>query len=187
VSLDEDFSEYGFESLRPAIDEFGVPSNILGPHPEEFFSLLGRIVALAAALESNVRAFCECLGGLSQGALANASVKRVIAHGRKNFERLAAPDARTAAQDFLSRAEASILKRHIYVHSLWPAQGGGRLFGWKQPRRKNATGTDTISTTLTEMREDVLRFVELCEVPYWHRILSLVSGGYHLLEDAGDA
>ncbi len=67
MSLDEDFSDYGFESLRPAIDEFGVPSNILGPHPEEFFSLLGRIVALAAALESNVRAFCEYLGGRSAG------------------------------------------------------------------------------------------------------------------------
>lgn len=180
MSLDNQFSDLGFESLRPAIDEFGVPSNILGPHPEEFFSLLGRIVALAAALESNVRTFCEYLAGHPQGALANDSFKSVIASARKDLDRLGARDARTAGLDFLTRAEKAILKRHIYVHSLWPAQGGGRLFGWKQPRKKNATATDTISMTLAEMREDVLRCVRLCEVPYWHRILSLVSGGDHL-------
>lgn len=184
MSLDDDVSGYGFESLRPAIDEFGVPSNILGPHPEEFFSLLGRIVALAAALESNVRTLCEYLAGLPQGALANDSFKSVITNARKNLDRLPGPDARTAAEDFLSGAEEAILKRHIYVHSLWPAQGGGRLFGWKQPRNKNATATDTISMTLTEMGEDVMRFVRLCEVPYWHRILGLVSGGEHLRSGA---
>lgn len=161
------------------MDEFDVPSNILGPHPEEFFSLLGRIVALAAALESNVRTFCEYLAGLPQGALANDSFKSVITRARKNLDQLVASDARSAAEEFLREAEEAILKRHIYVHSLWPAQRGGRLFGWKQPRKKNATATDTISMTLAEMREDVLRFVALCEVPYWHRILGLVSGGEH--------
>lgn len=180
MSLDDDSGDYGFESLRPAIDEFGVPSNILGPHPEEFFSLMGRIVTLAAALENNVRTFCEYLAGVPQGSLANDAFKSVITNARNDLDRLTAADARTAAEDFLRRAEEAILKRHIYVHSLWPAQGGDRLFGWKLPRKKNVTATDTISTTLTEMREDVLRFVGLCEVPYWHRMLARVSGGEHL-------
>ena len=38
-----------FDHVTP--DEFGVPSNIMGRHNEEFFSMLGRIVALAAILE----------------------------------------------------------------------------------------------------------------------------------------
>lgn len=184
MNVDEDFGA-GLESLRPTVDAFGVPSNIHGPHPEEFFSMLGRIVALSATLESNVRTFSEHLAGLPQDALASTNFKDLVKDARGDLERLIAPDDRDLADDFLSRAEAAVLKRHVYAHSMWPAQGGGRLFGWKPNRKTSASATDMISTTLAEMREDVLRFVALCEVPYWHRILSLVSGGEHLRRGGG--
>ena len=32
-------------------DDYGVPSNLMGTHHEDFFALLGRIVALSASLE----------------------------------------------------------------------------------------------------------------------------------------
>ena len=186
--IDDDGCGYdGFESLMPTVDEFGVPSNILGPHPEEFFQMLGRIVALAAALESNLRVFCEYLAGLPQGALASSSFKDVIRTGLRQLDRLADHDDRSLAKDFLTRGEACVLKRHVYAHSLWPAQPGGQMYGWKRSRKKTAAAVDETGDdqTLDQMRADLAEFVALCEVPYWHRVLSLVSGGHHLYPETG--
>src|ERR1019366_53974 len=47
-------------------DRFGVPSNIMGRHNEEFFAMLGRIVALAAILEYKILVFYQYLVGRRQ-------------------------------------------------------------------------------------------------------------------------
>lgn len=179
---DDDFDYQGFESWVPTVDEFGMPSNILGPHPEEFFQMLGRIVALSSVLESNLRAFCEYLEGVPQGALVGTRFKELIKDGRSALTRIAAPDDRALADDFLTRGEAAVLRRHIYAHSLWPAQGDGRLFGWKYARNKKGSPIDETKPdhTLGNMREELAEFVDLCDVPYWHRMLSLVADSFHL-------
>lgn len=47
-------------------DDFGAPLNIMGRHPEDFFSILGRIVALAAILENKILVFYRYLVGRRQ-------------------------------------------------------------------------------------------------------------------------
>jgi hypothetical protein len=60
-------------------DAFGVPSNIMGRHDEDFFSILGRIVALAATLEYKILVFREYLVGRRQDVFTKLTVAKLIA------------------------------------------------------------------------------------------------------------
>ena len=53
--------EEDFLIEQMTVDDFGVPSNIMGLHPEKFFSMLGRIVSLAATLENKTLGFYQDL------------------------------------------------------------------------------------------------------------------------------
>jgi hypothetical protein len=161
-------------------DGFGVPSNIMGRHDEEFFSMLGRIVALAATLEYKILVFFQYLVGGRQDVFAELTVAKLIAGAQEELHRLKAPEDRQLAEQFLLEAKAVTTKRNAYVHSLWPAQSGGRTFGWRVPPNKNATEPIITEGTLDEMRDDLGRLVALLEVNYLNRVLGLVSGGQHL-------
>ena len=181
----DDAADYdGLRALIPTVDGFGVPSDILGPHPEEFFQMLGRIVALSAALERNVRLVCDRLASATEGAFSADSFGQAVKTGRKNLARFLEDSDRALAADFLARSESAILKRHAYAHSLWPAQAGGEMYGWKLSRKATSAGVDEISQTLDDMRADLAALVALCEVPYWHRLLGAVSSEHHLQPQA---
>ena len=169
-----------FAVLRTTIDSFGVPSNLTGNHPEEFFSLLGRIVALSALLENRVLVFYQYLVGRRKDQHAELGVGKLITNALSELHRLTDPADRQIAAEFLAEAKAITAKRNDYVHNLWPAQGDGRLFGWRVPQKKNAQEARTTTSTLDEMRDDLRRVVALLEVRYINRVLGLVSGGDHL-------
>jgi hypothetical protein len=161
-------------------DQFGVPSNIMGRHDEEFFSMLGRIVALAAILEYKVLVFYQYLVGRRQDVFTELTVSKLIAAAQAELHRLNAPEDHQLAQEFLLEARAVTHKRNSYVHNLWPAQSGRRMFGWRMPPKKNATEPIITEGTLDEMRDDLERLVALLEVNRLNRILGVVSGGQHL-------
>jgi hypothetical protein len=171
----EDVDSGGLEALMVTVDDFGVPSNTLGSHPEPFFQVLGRTVALAVGLESNVRSFSERLADVATGSFTGCSFGQVVKVARKNMDRLASDD-RKLAGDFQSRAEASILKRHTNAHSLWPARTDGAMYGWKLSRKNVSSRADETSQSLDRMQDDLTELVALCKVPYRHRLFNLVSG-----------
>jgi hypothetical protein len=164
---------------RNSPDLFGVPLNIMGRHPEDFFSILGRIVALAAVLENKILVFYQYLVGRRQDEYTELSVGQLITNALRELHRLPPADGDRAKQ-WLLEAEAIVAKRNAYVHNMWPAQGDGRLFGWRVPKKRNATEAITSEGTLEEMRVDLNRLVALLQVNRLHRILGLVSGGDHL-------
>ena len=84
------------------------------------------------------------------------------------------------AKEWLLEAKEITTKRNDYVHNMWPAQGDGRLFGWRVPKKKNAPVSITTEGTLEEMREDLGRVVTLLRVNRLNQILGLVPGGRHL-------
>jgi hypothetical protein len=161
-------------------DAFGVPSNIMGRHDEDFFSMLGRIVALAATLEYKILVFFQYLVGRRQDVFTELTVAKLIAGAQEELHRLKAPEDRQVAEQFLLEAKAVTKKRNAYVHSLWPAQSGGRTFGWRMPPKKNAKEPIITEGTLDEMRDDLGRLVALLEVNNLNGVLGLVSGGEHL-------
>jgi hypothetical protein len=158
------------------VDEYGVPSNLMGPHHEDFFALLGRIVALSASLENHVLVIYQSLVGAAQNDHTNVPAGKLLERCRKELHRLGGrPSDCELLEMFLSKAEAIIERRNHYVHNLWPAQPGGRLFGWRPPRAKGAQEAITIEATLSEMRSDLASLVDLLNVRYWHQLLSVVS------------
>jgi hypothetical protein len=116
--------------------------------------------------------------GRDQTAYTDWPVSKLIRQARKELKRLPAADA-DLAREWLKEADAIRKARNDYVHSLWPAQGGGQLFGW---RVSNGSGEASITTEkkMEDMRSDLDRLVELLRVLRLHRIQGLVSGGRHL-------
>ena len=163
---------------RGATDDFGVPLNILGRHPEEFFSIMGRIVTLSATMQHQVLIFYQHLVGRDQSLYTDWPVSKLIRQARKELKRLPAPGADLARQ-WLREADEIRDARNNYVHNLWPAQGDGRLFGWRVSGR-GAKASITTQKTMDDMRADLDRLIELLKVPRLHRIQALVSSGRHL-------
>jgi hypothetical protein len=158
------------------VDDYGVPSNLMGTHHKDFFALLGRIVALSASLENHVLVIYQSLVGAAQNEHTNVPVGQLLERCRKELHRLEGrPTDRQLVEIFLSKAEAIIERRNHYVHNLWPAQPGGRLFGWRPPREKGAQEAITVEATLPEMHNDLASLVDLLDVRHWHRLLSVAS------------
>jgi hypothetical protein len=166
-------------------DAFGVPSNVIGVHPEKFFSLLGRIVALSALLENRVLVFYQYLVGGQPDRYTDLGVGKLICRALKEIAVLGPAD-RKFAEEFLEEAKVITEKRNHYVHNLWSPQGGGSLFGWRTPRKKNAPAALTMATSLDEMRADLRRLVDLLNVKRLNSLLGLVAGGSHLRNDADE-
>lgn len=176
---EDELSEEGFLVRMNDTDAFGVPLNIMGAHPEAFFSILGRIIALAATLEYQVLVFYQHLTGRRQDLYTDWSVSKLIREGLTKLDRLP-PDDATLARQWLEEAKAATEKRNDYAHNMWPAQGDGELFGWRMPHKKNAQASIMTEGTMEEMRADLDRLIDLLRVPRLHRIQGLVSGGQHL-------
>jgi len=87
-------------------DAFGVPRNLMGVHPEEFFSLLGRIVALSALLENRVLVFYQHLVGAEPGQYTHLGVGKLIDCAKKKIAVLDPAD-RKLAEEFLREAKNS--------------------------------------------------------------------------------
>jgi hypothetical protein len=155
MTVEDDYTDGDFVVLRTTVDSFGVPSNLTGNHPEEFFSLLGRIVALSALLENRVLVLYQYLVGRRQDQHTELGVGRLITNALSEIRRLTDPADRQLAAEFLTEARAITTRRHNYVHNLWPAQTDGRLFGWRVRRKRNAREALTTVSTLEEMRDDL--------------------------------
>jgi hypothetical protein len=87
-------------------DAYGVPLNIMGRHPEEFFSVLGRIVSLAATLENKILSFYQYLVGRSQTEHSELSVSLHIDKSLKELQRL-------KEQERLPRGEVELAERWL--------------------------------------------------------------------------
>jgi hypothetical protein len=173
---DDALVENDFMIHAVIVDDYGVPSNLMGTHHKDFFALLGRIVALSASLENHVLVIYQSLVGAAQNECTNVPVGKLLERCRKELHRLEGrPSDRQLVEIFLSKAEAIIERRNHYVHNLWPAQPGGRLFGWRPPREKGAQEAITVEATLPEMHNDLASLVDLLDVRYCHWLLSVVS------------
>jgi len=183
-NLGDELDAEDFFSGMGGTDAYGVPFNIMGRPPEEFFSMLGRIVSLAAILENKILSFYQYLVGRSQTAHTELSVSQHIAkslqelHRLKQLERLAQGEVELAEQ-WLLEAKAITRRRNDYVHSLWPAQGGGTLFG-RRVLQRNGGVVESVELTQDDMRNDLNRLTALLEINRLHRFLGLVSGGQPL-------
>src|SRR5271155_4604119 len=94
-----------------APDDFGVPLNITGHHSEEFYSMLGRIVSLAAILENKTLGFYQDLVGGTQDDYIELSISALIKNSLEDLHRLPDADAQFARQ-WLTEARAISNRRN---------------------------------------------------------------------------
>lgn len=140
--------------------------------------MLGRIVSLAATLENKTLGFYQDLVGGTQDDFIELRISALIENSLGELGRLPDADAQFARQ-WLTEARAISTRRNDYVHSLWPAQGNGKLFGWRKRRTKDGT-TKIVRITMDDMHADLQRLVGLLESGRLLRFQALVSGRRHL-------
>jgi hypothetical protein len=144
------------------VDKLGLPVSILGNHPDEFYGVIGRIVCVCAVLEEKVTTLRHTLANAQQGKFTHEPVGAQIAAAR----RLTRDLPHGTEQDviaFLDEAEVAFRHRNALVHSSFPAQPDGRIWGHRATRDKAVTdGTaDTVETTLEELRMFLRKLAEL--------------------------
>lgn len=146
-------------------DEYGLPVGLLGPHADEFYSAIGRVVCVCAVLEEKVTALRHTLARPAQGRFAHEPVSAQIKAARALSNRLPEPGPERINW-FCDKAEAALHHRNELVHSSFPAQPDGRLWGHRPARSKALTdgSADTVETTIGELRAYIGELASLVEV-----------------------
>ena len=140
--------------------------------------MMGRIVMLSATLENRLLSIYQALVVAAQSEHTNVPVGKLIKRCGDELHRLdSRPEHRLLLETFLADAKAIIERRNHYVHNLWPAQAGDKLWGWRPSRDKNVLEAVTVETTLGEMRADLEALVALLEVNRVNGLISIVSSG----------
>lgn len=153
------------------VDQFGVPQNVFGPLPDEFWGGLGRVIGLTALLEDQMRTLLEALALTPSGTHRKKGPTELVEALREELR--AVEDSDWAAfSTYLEAAASKFEYRNHLAHNLWSAQPGGEAFG----HRVNRRGTEGLSTTtsLEELRDKADGLVELVE-PEWRRWFALAG------------
>jgi hypothetical protein len=134
-------------------DEFNLSRDILGTHPDEFYGAVGRIVCVCAVLEDKVMALRHSLTRVAQGTFTHEPISNQIKASRRLAADLPEP-GRGIISSYLTRIADAVSERNELVHSSFPAQSSGQIFGYRMTRDKSVTdGTvDTVGTTLGELK-----------------------------------
>lgn len=173
MTVEEGADYDGLGALVPTADDFGVPSRLLGQQSADFFQLLGRIVALSALLEELVRQMAAELQVAEATSGRPAAVSRLIDRCRDAIAKFGA--APPSVGQWIEDAGAATLRRNEYVHSLWPAQGGDLLFGWRPALDSGGHGAVTVRKDLDEMKRDLAEIIRLVDQDRFLNMSSWVS------------
>jgi hypothetical protein len=161
--------------LQSGTDAFGIPNGLMGIHDEEFFQILGRIVALSALVEMRVVTLYEILTPLPERRKRVRGTGDLLERCKQELGRFPEADAEFI-QAFLDAASESLNTRHGYAHSLWPAQGGEEQFAWRPDVRKDLSQTITFTKAAAEMRADLDAVVGLLDSARWNRVIRVAQG-----------
>ncbi len=147
----------------PVTDRFGVPDHLLGPHTDEFYACVGRVVALSALLEDRLRVLVQRQVGVTDAPanLGTMQVSVLIRMGTAHMVEFIDDPTRSLAEEFFVRVLWAMDERNDIVHNLWPAHDDGPHLGWRSAR--DESGDIVISRSPSDLRELVLHFVQLLD------------------------
>lgn len=147
-------------------DRFGVPGKVFGAHDEDFFSALGRVAALSALVEHQALGTFQTMTNALQSEHSQLPAGQLIEKACKALLPINDDQDKQTLQRYFKDVSAALRERNDYIHNLWPAQPGDRLFGWRHSRVKNAPADkqyESLETTMDELRDFILRLVELIQ------------------------
>jgi hypothetical protein len=146
------------------VDEYGLPAGILGRHPDEFYGAIGRIVCVCAVLEDKTITLRHTLAGAQQGQHTHQPVSKQIDVARSLSHALPERAAQKVTA-YLDQVDYAFRRRNELVHSSFPVQPDGRLWGHRPIRDKNVTdgSADTVVTSFGELREFICELAQLVQ------------------------
>lgn len=146
------------------VDSFGLPAGVLGRHPEQFFAAIGRVVCVSAVLEEKITVLRHTLAGAPQGRFTQEPMSKQIHAATSLAGALPDPDAERVRM-FLRESEHAFIRRNGLVHSSFPAQPDGSLWGHRPTRDKSVTDgrSDTVETSIEELTEFIAELAELVQ------------------------
>ncbi|GAA3734805.1 hypothetical protein GCM10022239_08670 [Leifsonia bigeumensis] len=164
-----------------SLPDFQIPEGIFGYVPPRLPTLIGKVVMLAALLETKIEGLTSSVDNATQDV-----------HGGRGFavnstaikKRLSSYEANPAEQAFsaevrvlLAEIEDVLEDRNFIVHGVWPKSSDFAWWGWK-PRRKSKTSSrlDWIEGRTLTPEE----FIETCET-----LVSLLDRTQRAIEMAG--
>jgi hypothetical protein len=156
------------------IDKYSLPSGILGDHPDDFYAAVGRVVCVCAVLEDKITTLRHTLARVEQGRFAHQPVSEQIRVARTLARRLPNSAAETV-DTFLNRVDTVITTRNAVVHSSFPAQPSGRLWGHRPARDRSVTDgrADTFETSIEDLKHLIGELAELVQT--FNAVLALCS------------
>lgn len=140
-------------------DRFGVPDQMFGDVPEDFYGLIGRIALVATLLEDRVLGLLWALDKDPQATHAGLAAARLAPMIRERCKRHAEALGGALVADTdsaLARALDVLEVRHALVHSLWPQPTMQKAQGWRSRRVSKAEGGGS-KIVWTETSEDELQ------------------------------
>lgn len=137
-----------------SVDEFNLADSVLGVHCEEFFGAVGRIVCVSAVLEDQVTTLRLTLANGTEDGSTREPVGQQIRQGRAMATQLSEPAA-TRVSAFFDEAERAFRRRNEIVHSLFPAQSTGEVFGHRRTRDKAVTdgSPEIVESSVSELKQ----------------------------------
>lgn len=152
----------GDDDLVNDIDDYNLPKRILGVHPDEFYGAIGRIVCVCAVLEDKVTGLRHALERVEQGKFTNQPVNQQTKAAQNLVVDVPEP-GRAVISSYLDRVDDAFTTRNDLVHSSFPAQASGQIWGHRMTRNKTVIdGTaDTVETTLTDLKTFIRQLSEL--------------------------
>lgn len=159
-----------------SIDAYNLPAGVLGLHPEEFYGAIGRIVCVSAVLEGQITSLRHTLSHVEQGRFTHEPVSQQIAKARELADAHLPPLASGQVSALLDRAKDAFDKRNEFVHSSFPFQPSGKVFGHRPTRSKDVIdGTaEVVETSVDEMKLFIGEMAKL--VRGFNPIFALCSG-----------
>lgn len=147
-------------------DPYGIPDNMFGPVPEEFFAVLGRVVMVAAMLELQILDLLTVLEHATQDKHAGRPVGQLLEECRTRLGKSEA-ELCDPAMLVLNRAAVALETRNEVVHSLWPSPSLVAAYGWRPVIKKKRSQPDqpnaSIATSVPELGALIERIVALVE------------------------
>lgn len=146
------------------VDDYGLPVGVLGRHPDEFYGAIGRVVCVCAVLEDKATALRHTLARVRQGQYTKQPVSKQIDVARSLSRNLTDSAAQTITA-FLDEVEDAFRRRNDLVHSSFPAQPDGRLWGHRPTRDNSVTdgSADTVETSIEELHAFIHQLAELVQ------------------------
>lgn len=138
-----------------------MPTSIFGPHQDDFYPLLGRIIALGSVIDRQLRDLVNHYVIEPGKDVGNMSTYDVLKKAKQFCDDIEEEENKDEMLRYLCAAQRATNRRNLYAHQLFPAvsiETGTEVSTWGTKKYSEEL---RLGENLEVMKEDVLIFSAL--------------------------